>query len=700
MIHKPTICRQALRSLAIQQSVIFLIVLLFTVTRMNGQTVTYSETFTSGVSYTASDVQWTHWTSFISQLTPRTYSSVTIKGSNDATGVTVTDPAVATAIANALYTNAPGSWTSGGRTWAVGACGSGLELSATGSVCGCPNPGYIVRPHIANQNWGGVNGPTCDAGTQTLTVVFVYSIYTFTTAGVSGRLGPSQAQVNSAYTGTSLAGNVTVTTQGIQEWTVPVSGTYKIETYGAQGGNSYSNFRTGGYGAYTKGEFSLSSGQVLKVIVGQTAANYYGSSQYEGGGGGGGSFVWLSSASTPMIAAGGGGGGGANQGTAYNGNDGTATTSGSASNGQYVSAGGTSGGGGEEHSTNGEHAHGGSAGGGWLSAGASAISGADGGASILDGYGVGGQNGSASGQTYGSDGGFGGGGGAVIGGGGGGGYSGGGAGNQPSGSGWIENGGGGGGSYNAGSSQVMTAGSRAGNGTVIITKIADPAFPANPTSVTASANPICNGFSTLLTANGAVGTVYWYTGSCGGTQVGTGATFTVSPTTTTTYYARNYNNSQFSTGCASLEVTVNQPSYSGTAPTVASLQATGTGIKWYASSSGGSQLATSTTLVNGNHYYASQTVNGNESTTRVDVTASFDPTPCKPTGSSSQTYSAGATVASLQATGSYIRWYAGSSGGTALSTSTVLVNGTHYYATQTVSCTESASRFDITVTIN
>jgi hypothetical protein len=100
------------------------------------------------------------------------------------------------------------------------------------------------------------------------------------------------------------------------------------------------------------------------------------------------------------------------------------------------------------------------------------------------------------------------------------------------------------------------------------------------------------------------------------------------------------------------------------------------------------------------HYYASQTVNGVESTARLDVTALVDPTPCAPTGAATQTYSAGATVASLQATGSGISWYAASTGGTSLATSTVLVNGTHYYASQTVDCTESASRLDVTAIVN
>ena len=81
--------------------------------------------------------------------------------------------------------------------------------------------------------------------------------------------------------------------------------------------------------------------------------------------------------------------------------------------------------------------------------------------------------------------------------------------------------------------------------------------PAAPTSVSASVNAICSGGTTTLTANGAQGTVYWYTGGCGVTQIGTGNSISVSPGSTTTYYARNYNNGLFSTTCASTTVTVN-----------------------------------------------------------------------------------------------------------------------------------------------
>lgn len=81
--------------------------------------------------------------------------------------------------------------------------------------------------------------------------------------------------------------------------------------------------------------------------------------------------------------------------------------------------------------------------------------------------------------------------------------------------------------------------------------------PADPTSITTTSNTICNGSSTTLTANGAVGTVYWYTGGCGVTQIGTGNSILVSPSSNQTYWARNFNGSQFSTNCVSTTITVN-----------------------------------------------------------------------------------------------------------------------------------------------
>jgi hypothetical protein len=60
-----------------------------------------------------------------------------------------------------------------------------------------------------------------------------------------------------------------------------------------------------------------------------------------------------------------------------------------------------------------------------------------------------------------------------------------------------------------------------------------------------------------------------------------------------------------------------------------------------------------------------------------------------PTGLSNQVYSGLATLADLSVTGTAIKWYDGASGGSALPISTTLVDGTTYYASQTLESCES-----------
>ncbi|KLT65341.1 hypothetical protein AB669_09580, partial [Pedobacter sp. BMA] len=61
--------------------------------------------------------------------------------------------------------------------------------------------------------------------------------------------------------------------------------------------------------------------------------------------------------------------------------------------------------------------------------------------------------------------------------------------------------------------------------------------------------------------------------------------------------------------------------------TVANLVAAGTAVKWYSASANGTALASSTTLVNGSTYYATQTLNGCESAVRTAVKATIYPSP-------------------------------------------------------------------------
>ncbi|HEY2104029.1 MAG TPA: LamG domain-containing protein, partial [Chthoniobacterales bacterium] len=139
----------------------------------------FSASFTQGQD--ASPAVQQQWRDFIQSLIPASYDTVTISGSNDTTGRTLTDATIVPQIAAAMQNGTPGTWTAGGFTWNVGiGCqhGNDVELNANASgdtnTCDCPNPGYVVRPDISpgNANWGGVNTATCFGPSQTMTVTF------------------------------------------------------------------------------------------------------------------------------------------------------------------------------------------------------------------------------------------------------------------------------------------------------------------------------------------------------------------------------------------------------------------------------------------------------------------------------------------------------------------------------------------------
>ena len=67
---------------------------------------------------------------------------------------------------------------------------------------------------------------------------------------------------------------------------------------------------SGGLGAYIKGEFNLTAGNRISILVGQQADGVSHGNSNAGGGGGGGTFVVLE-LETPLLIAGGGGGTGA-----------------------------------------------------------------------------------------------------------------------------------------------------------------------------------------------------------------------------------------------------------------------------------------------------------------------------------------------------------------------------------------------------
>ncbi|MFP5436392.1 MAG: SBBP repeat-containing protein, partial [Bacteroidia bacterium] len=145
--------------------------------------------------------------------------------------------------------------------------------------------------------------------------------------------------------------------------------------------------------------------------------------------------------------------------------------------------------------------------------------------------------------------------------------------------------------------------------------------------------------------------------------------------------------------CATPAPTASAQTFCNSA-TVANLVANGTSLKWYATATGGTQLATTAALATGT-YYVSQTLNGCEgSRAAVNVTIN---TTTAPTATATQTLTEGSTVANLTATGTALQWYTAATGGTALPSTTALTSGT-YYVSQTVNGCES-TRSTVTVTI-
>ena len=134
---------------------------------------------------------------------------------------------------------------------------------------------------------------------------------------------------------------------------------------------------------------------------------------------------------------------------------------------------------------------------------------------------------------------------------------------------------------------------------------------------------------------------------------------------------------------------------SATNPTVASLVATGTAIKWYTVATNGTPLLSTDALVSGT-YYASQTVTTCESATRLEVTATVTTNPVTPTGDSAQTFcpTTSPTLASLAVTGTGLVWYDAPTAGNVLPNTTVLT-ATTYYVVATNGACESA-RLSIT----
>ena len=125
-------------------------------------------------------------------------------------------------------------------------------------------------------------------------------------------------------------------------------------------------------------------------------------------------------------------------------------------------------------------------------------------------------------------------------------------------------------------------------------------------------------------------------------------------------------------------------------PTLNDVEVTGYNIKWFDSLIGGIELPSTTSLEEGQTYYAMNTAGSCESL-RTLITVTLQPISA-PTGISPQIFCniKNPSLSNLTVSGTSILWYNFANGGNFLPNSTPLISGATYYASQTQNGCESA----------
>ncbi len=221
-------------------------------------------------------------------------------------------------------------------------------------------------------------------------------------------------------------------------------------------------------------------------------------------------------------------------------------------------------------------------------------------------------------------------------------------------------------------------------------------------TVTSPVNYCQNATAVPLTATGT--SLLWYTTATGGTGSATAPTPATTTVGSTTYYVSQTQNCGESPR-VSIVVNVNA---TPAAPTVTSpvnycqnatavpLTATGTGLLWYTTSTGGTGSSTAPTPATNTTgttiYYVSQTSNGCESP-RASISVIVNATPAAPAVISPVSYCQNAVATPLTATGTSLLWYTLATGGsgsaTAPTPSTTTVGSVTYYVSQSSNGCES-----------
>ncbi len=153
---------------------LFVLAYSFTVNAQNVYTVMWTDSFRNGTAPNAQEIA--NWNAFRASLTSNLcYDSMRITGTFDQAGQVCRNATITAAFANALNTGStyisPSTngnvwhlcWRYDGEVW--------LNPPSSCSGSNCPS-GYIIRPGIANINWGGVNTATCGPPNQRQSFIF------------------------------------------------------------------------------------------------------------------------------------------------------------------------------------------------------------------------------------------------------------------------------------------------------------------------------------------------------------------------------------------------------------------------------------------------------------------------------------------------------------------------------------------------
>ncbi|PIF33989.1 gliding motility-associated-like protein [Flavobacterium sp. 9] len=236
--------------------------------------------------------------------------------------------------------------------------------------------------------------------------------------------------------------------------------------------------------------------------------------------------------------------------------------------------------------------------------------------------------------------------------------------------------------------------------------------PATPTTTDTTQDFCLVNAPTVANIQVNQSNVVWYNAATGGTAI--------APTTALAngnYYATL---KDATTGCESsvrllVAVSIKDPGTptttattqvfcSGDSPKVSNIKVNEANVVWYATLKGGTAIAPTTALANGDYFGAiKDPATGCESNTRLKVTITIGNTVNPTTTNAAQSFCtvSAPTFASIQVNEPNVVWYTALTGGTAIASTTALTTGVYYgNIKDPISGCESTTRLKVTVTVS